>query len=100
MRFRKDYFISRRKKWPVQIKYDDYQLFLFRLLFFFGFGRNIGFFGAGGELDAAILSLRACKQEKNNTYKLNKRVKQGWKYDYHFRLFVKVRYRGSRVVFG
>lgn len=48
-----------------------YHLFLFFLCFFFGFGRHIGFFGAGGKLAAAILSLRACLQKQiyNNTVK-------------------------------
>jgi len=36
---------------------NDYRSFLFFLRFFFGFGRQIGFFVAGGKLAAAILSL-------------------------------------------
>ena len=45
---------------------DGYQPFLFFARFFLGFGRHIGFFGAGGKLAAAILSLRACLQEDNS----------------------------------
>ena len=32
------------------MKYDVYLPFVFRLRFFLGFDRHIGFFGAGGEL--------------------------------------------------
>ena len=42
-----------------------YQLFLFFLRFFLGFGRHIGFVGGGGILAAVILSLRACLQDEN-----------------------------------
>ena len=45
---------------------DSYQLFLlFRLFFFFGFGRHIAFFGVGGALAAAFLSFQVCLQDKN-----------------------------------
>ena len=47
------------------MRFDGYQPFLFFLRFFLGFGRHIGFFGAGGKLAAVILSLRACLQEEN-----------------------------------
>jgi len=47
---------------------DSYQPFLFFLRFFLGFGRHIGFFGAGGGLAAAvILSLRDCLHEKKTS---------------------------------
>ena len=45
---------------------DGYQPFLFFARFFLGFGRHIGFFGAGGKLAAAIPSLRACLHEDNS----------------------------------
>jgi len=48
-----------------QMQRDGYQPFLFFRRFFLGFGRHIGFFGAGGKLAAVILSLRACLQEDN-----------------------------------
>ena len=60
-----NFFFIRRKKCSVQKRLNGYQPFLLFLRFFLGFGRHIGFFGVGGKLAAAILSLRACLQGQN-----------------------------------
>lgn len=56
-------FFFQTKKVNSSNESCGYQPFLFFLRFFFGFGRHIGFFGAGVKLAAVILSLRACLQE-------------------------------------